>query len=102
MRCVGTYLRSSPRKRGPSSWLLDSRLRGNERITNTRSYSCAGPPGGVVVASAERSAARLAHQSGGLGVPSSNLGAPTSFSHNINALFAELPTTVIAGLWLRA
>jgi hypothetical protein len=26
---------------------------------------------------AERSAARLAHQSGGLGVPSSNLGAPT-------------------------
>ncbi len=28
--------------------------------------------------SAERSAARLAHQSGGLGVPSSNLGAPTS------------------------
>ena len=25
----------------------------------------------------ERSAARLAHQSGGLGVPSSNLGAPT-------------------------
>ena len=26
----------------------------------------------------ERSAARLAHQSGGLGVPSSNLGAPTS------------------------
>ena len=29
-------------------------------------------------ASAERSAARLAHQSGGLGVPSSNLGAPTN------------------------
>jgi hypothetical protein len=28
--------------------------------------------------SAERSAARLAHQSGGLGVPSSNLGAPTT------------------------
>src|SRR3984893_10579799 len=27
----------------------------------------------------ERSAARLAHQSGGLGVPSSNLGAPTRF-----------------------
>src|ERR1700722_3723029 len=26
----------------------------------------------------ERSAARLAHQSGGLGVPSSNLGAPTN------------------------
>ena len=25
----------------------------------------------------ERSAARLAHQSGGLGIPSSNLGAPT-------------------------
>src|SRR6204780_546867 len=34
----------------------------------------------------ERSAARLAHQSGGLGVPSSNLGAPTNKSltfHNI-------------------
>jgi hypothetical protein len=30
--------------------------------------------------SAERSAARLAHQSGGLGVPSSNLGAPTTYS----------------------
>src|ERR1700730_15326005 len=28
---------------------------------------------------AERSAARLAHQSGGLGVPSSNLGAPTTY-----------------------
>ena len=28
-------------------------------------------------ATTERSAARLAHQSGGLGVPSSNLGAPT-------------------------
>src|SRR5712691_4862322 len=28
--------------------------------------------------SAERSAARLAHQSGGLGAPSSNLGAPTN------------------------
>ena len=33
-------------------------------------------------ASAERSAARLAHQSGGLGVPSSNLGAPTSTSRD--------------------
>ncbi len=43
-----------------------------------RARSCAGSPGGVVVASAERSAARLAHQSGGLGVPSSNLGAPTN------------------------
>src|SRR5580700_790209 len=33
----------------------------------------------------ERSAARLAHQSGGLGVPSSNLGAPTILPGNIVA-----------------
>ncbi len=32
---------------------------------------------------AERSAARLAHQSGGLGVPSSNLGAPTNTSKQV-------------------
>src|SRR6202161_944238 len=32
----------------------------------------------------ERSAARLAHQSGGLGVPSSNLGAPTKYSNKNN------------------
>jgi hypothetical protein len=38
------------------------------------------PPGGLVVhvCASERSAARLAHQSGGLGVASSNLAAPTS------------------------
>jgi hypothetical protein len=36
---------------------------------------------------AERSAARLAHQSGGLGVPSSNLGAPTKVFFNINPVF---------------
>jgi hypothetical protein len=34
--------------------------------------------------SSERSAARLAHQSGGLGVPSSNLGAPTRKPSEIN------------------
>ena len=33
---------------------------------------------GILFAGSERSAARLAHQSGGLGVPSSNLGAPTT------------------------
>ena len=32
----------------------------------------------IVRRRSERSAARLAHQSGGLGVPSSNLGAPTN------------------------
>jgi hypothetical protein len=32
----------------------------------------------IVRGRSERSAARLAHQSGGLGVPSSNLGAPTT------------------------
>jgi hypothetical protein len=36
---------------------------------------CVGP---YSRACSERSAARLAHQSGGLGVPSSNLGAPTT------------------------
>src|SRR6516164_335858 len=36
------------------------------------------PPVTIVRRRSERSAARLAHQSGGLGVPSSNLGAPTS------------------------
>src|SRR3954468_17792842 len=34
---------------------------------------------------AERSAARLAHQSGGLGVPSSNLGAPTILIKHLEA-----------------
>src|SRR6185503_4289576 len=43
-----------------------------------RRRPCTGPTGGLVLAPAERSAARLAHQSGGLGVPSSNLGAPTN------------------------
>ena len=48
----------------------DSRLPG---------HPCAGCGASVEVpALAERSAARLAHQSGGLGVPSSNLGAPTN------------------------
>jgi hypothetical protein len=36
------------------------------------------PPVTIVRRHSERSAARLAHQSGGLGVPSSNLGAPTN------------------------
>ncbi len=36
------------------------------------------PPVTIVRRRSERSAARLAHQSGGLGVPSSNLGAPTN------------------------
>ena len=35
---------------------------------------------GILFTGSERSAARLAHQSGGLGVPSSNLGAPTTKS----------------------
>ena len=39
---------------------------------------CRGKPVTIVRPSTERSAARLAHQSGGLGVPSSNLGAPTN------------------------
>ena len=38
------------------------------------------PPTTIVPRHSERSAARLAHQSGGLGVPSSNLGAPTKNS----------------------
>ena len=41
---------------------------------------CGGKPVTIVRPSTERSAARLAHQSGGLGVPSSNLGAPTSYT----------------------
>jgi hypothetical protein len=44
---------------------------------------------------AERSAARLAHQSGGLGVPSSNLGAPTKKNRGLSefhspAIFPEI------------
>ena len=43
------------------------------------------PTATIILFRSERSAARLAHQSGGLGVPSSNLGAPTNrtrrFSH---------------------
>ena len=43
-------------------------------------WTCTGQwPGVDLPPLAERSAARLAHQSGGLGVPSSNLGAPTSY-----------------------
>jgi hypothetical protein len=40
----------------------------------------------IVRRTSERSAARLAHQSGGLGVPSSNLGAPTKLSNKINII----------------
>src|SRR5882672_9088687 len=58
------------------------------RITARRDRLCGGAGPARVAAQdradysapqySERSAARLAHQSGGLGVPSSNLGAPTS------------------------
>ena len=58
---------------------------------SARRVSAAGPAlapahaGSVAIAAAERSAARLAHQSGGLGVPSSNLGAPTNPSLKSNS-----------------
>src|SRR5262249_16264221 len=42
------------------------------------------------VSLSERSAARLAHQSGGLGVASSNLAAPTRFSL-YNQPFSHVP-----------
>jgi hypothetical protein len=45
---------------------------------------------------AERSAARLAHQSGGLGVPSSNLGAPTN---KIKDLFLILRVSARSVAW---
>ena len=41
-------------------------------------------PAPIVRRITERSAARLAHQSGGLGVASSNLAAPTKFKSKIN------------------
>jgi hypothetical protein len=47
---------------------------------------CAFHRGSIDVALlAERSAARLAHQSGGLGVPGSNPGAPTNIAYEIGA-----------------
>ena len=51
---------------------------GAARFAAAGARPCACAPGSVAIATAERSAARLAHQSGGLGVPSSNLGAPTN------------------------
>jgi hypothetical protein len=54
-------------------------LHGNPPFRGRPARPCAGCGASVEVpALAERSAARLAHQSGGLGVPSSNLGAPTN------------------------
>src|SRR5205823_10642107 len=56
-----------------------------EAILPTLHRSCAGLRAHLREhrnSAAERSAARLAHQSGGLGVPSSNLGAPTRLSPN--------------------
>jgi hypothetical protein len=46
---------------------------------NTAQHACVAwlGPSAYSPRRSERSAARLAHQSGGLGVPSSNLGAPT-------------------------
>ena len=41
----------------------------------------------AVLPPSERSAARLAHQSGGLGVPSSNLGAPTKKLKYLSAIW---------------
>ena len=49
---------------------------------------------------AERSAARLAHQSGGLGVASSNLAAPTNYfagSNSIRPLVCRPPTWLAFG-----
>ena len=67
---VGKVAAKWPRSGSPSTgaakrhyWLLRPRA---ARLSSGR------------IAMAERSAARLAHQSGGLGVPSSNLGAPTN------------------------
>jgi hypothetical protein len=51
---------------------------------------CLGGAVTIVRAISERSAARLAHQSGGLGVPSSNLGAPTK-NHRIELRHAVPP-----------
>ena len=53
------------------------------------------PPVTIVRRRSERSAARLAHQSGGLGVPSSNLGAPTIKPFE-NQRFSERARRVIA------
>src|SRR5690348_2220107 len=54
-----------------------------DRIAPRAPRPCMPQPDSVDVASTERSAARLAHQSGGLGVPSSNLGAPTNRFKNL-------------------
>src|SRR5580692_3834341 len=43
----------------------------------------------------ERSAARLAHQSGGLGVPSSNLGAPTNKTRHFSRFFSAAASQIL-------
>jgi hypothetical protein len=65
------------RPRASGDPVLDSRFRGNERrltaaVASRRRDSYSPPP------RSERGAARLAHLSGGQGVASSNLAAPTS------------------------
>jgi hypothetical protein len=50
------------------------------------------PPNHYSPRRSERSAARLAHQSGGLGVPSSNLGAPTNKRLNYQDKPQRFPT----------
>ena len=61
------------------------------RLCRPAAHSCASRPRGVEVSPAECSAARLAHQSGGLGVPSSNLGAPTNIPFESQAFFRSVP-----------
>src|SRR4029078_174262 len=65
-----------PYPRGPSAETWGRRV-GFSCRTSVRQASCHIGPISLNQAQSERSAARLAHQSGGLGVPSSNLGAPT-------------------------
>ena len=63
---------------GPDGGLAARALAPAERAAVDEAHPCAQPRRQLWLGHlAERSAARLAHQSGGLGVPSSNLGAPT-------------------------
>src|ERR1043166_1554838 len=67
--CYGFRVPRFARSRNDNG-ALSRAFRNEQRPTR----SCAARPPGVELRAAECSAARLAHQSGGLGVPSSNLG----------------------------
>ena len=76
--------------------------RGRSAAVRGRRAGPCTPRGCVVhVAATERSAARLAHQSGGLGVESSNLSAPTNIIKYLRPILVPNKFLILTRVTLR-